>query len=100
MISLRSWFSTIVMAANIELTDNEVGLQIDDEQDEIKVAAQMQDCLLDGGSNDEEEASLSDGAPRDGTGVEHGQDEAPDRTNEILNIAESNIVTSKANKFR
>jgi hypothetical protein len=78
---------------SIELTDNEVGLQLDDEQEEIEVAAQVQDCLLDGGPNDEEEASLSDGAPRDGTGVKHGQDELPDRTNEILNIAESNIVT-------
>jgi hypothetical protein len=81
-------------STNIELTDDEVGLPIDDEQEEIQVAVQMQDCLLDGGLNDEEEeASLSDGAPGDGTGVEHGRDELPDRTNEILNIAESNIVT-------
>jgi hypothetical protein len=79
-------------STNIELTDNEVGLQLDDEQEEIEVAVQMQDCLLDG-PNDEEVASLADGAPRDGTGVELGQDELPDRTNEILNIAESNIVT-------
>jgi hypothetical protein len=80
-------------STNIELTDNEVGLQLDDEQEEKELAVQMQDCLLDGGLNDQEEASLADGAPRDGTVVELGQDELPDRTNEILNIAESNIVT-------
>jgi hypothetical protein len=81
---------------NIELTVNTVGLPIEVEQEEIEVAAQLQDCLLHEGLNDEEEPSLSDDTPRDEytkTGVEHGQNEAPDRTNEILNNAESDIVT-------
>jgi hypothetical protein len=54
----------------------------------------LQDCLLDGGITDEEEASLSDDAPRDGctsTGVEHGRDESLDGTSKIHNI--SNIVS-------
>jgi hypothetical protein len=58
------------------------------------VAAPLQDCLLDEGINNEEESSFSDDAPRDeytNTGVEHGQDDSPDRTNEIHNIAKSNI---------
>jgi hypothetical protein len=59
----------------IELTDNKVGVPIEDEQEEIEVAAKMQDCLLHEGLNDGEEPSLSDDAPRDeytNTGVEHG----------------------------
>jgi hypothetical protein len=83
-------------STNIELTDNEVGLPIEEEQEEVAVAAQMQDCLLHEGLTDEEDPSLSDDAPRDEythTGIEHGREETPDRTNEVLNIAESNIVT-------
>jgi predicted metal-dependent HD superfamily phosphohydrolase len=90
-------------STNIELTDNEARIQIEDEQEEVEAAAHLHDCLLDGGINDEEESSLSDIRIRVWSTI---------RTSHLIEQTKFLILqnrisslkpmdrTSKANKFR